>query len=160
MTAKGREKNVDIFVDMDGVLSDFDSHAKTHGKFDDAGSPKWDEMDFHWWFTMPAFENMKAFYAALKEIGNTSFLTGPSVSPLCHHGKAAWIESQWNKWALSELIICPSSRKYYLSAPGRILIDDRIRNIEEWNAAGGAGILHKGDYADTLAQTRQAAASL
>lgn len=148
-------KLVDIFVDMDGVLSDFDSHAKAHGKYDAKGGTKWDELDFKWWSTMPAYEGMKEFYAELKKIGTVSFLTGPIVSPECHYGKAEWVQRQWSKWALTELVICPAERKRYLAGPNRILIDDRIKNVEEWNAAGGIGIHHKGDYADTLAQVQK-----
>ena len=39
----------EVFIDMDGVLSDFDKHARDHGKFDATGQPKWDELDFKWW---------------------------------------------------------------------------------------------------------------
>jgi 5'(3')-deoxyribonucleotidase len=36
--------------------------------------------------------------------------------------------------------------------PNDILIDDRTSNITEWNAAGGHGILHRGDLQKTLIQ--------
>jgi hypothetical protein len=34
--------------------------------------------------------------------------------------------------------------------PGDILIDDRNSNIDEWRAAGGIAILHKGDLSNTI----------
>ena len=45
-----------------------------------------------------------------------------------------------------------SKDKHHHCKKGDILIDDRISNIEEWNAAGGIGILHKGDYKMTLTE--------
>jgi hypothetical protein len=153
------QKDFEVFLDMDGVLSDFDKHARDHGKFDAKGQPKWDELDFGWWSTMPAFDGMKKFYEDMKEFGNVRMLTSPTLSTDCFHGKAEWVKGQWGKWGLRDLIICRAQDKQFLARPNHILVDDRQKNIDEWTAAGGIGILHKGDYADTLARVRTAAAA-
>lgn len=150
----------EVFIDMDGVLSDFDKHARDHGKFDAKGQPKWDALDFNWWSTMPAFEGMKKFYEDMKEFGKVRMLTAPTPRTACFHGKAAWVEKQWGHWGLLDLIICRAQDKNLLARPNHILVDDRQKNIDAWVAAGGIGILHKGDYADTLARVRAAVQSL
>ncbi|TNE29659.1 MAG: hypothetical protein EP349_06280 [Alphaproteobacteria bacterium] len=151
---------VTIFIDLDGVLADFDTHAHAHGKIKADGKTDYDALDAEWWRTMPAFDGAVDFLRDLKQEGQTKFLTGPMVSPECHYGKAQWIttfEPGRGKWALMDLIICPSKDKQYLAAADRILVDDRIGNIKEWEAAGGVGVHHTGDFADTLARVQKAA---
>ncbi|MBU6475099.1 MAG: hypothetical protein KGQ70_03960, partial [Alphaproteobacteria bacterium] len=41
-----------------------------------------------------------------------------------------------------------------------ILIDDSEKNIKEWEEAGGIGIHHKGDFAETLEELRKAIANI
>lgn len=47
-----------------------------------------------------------------------------------------------------------SQDKQQRSAPGQVLIDDRITNINEWCERGGHGIRHTGDYQATLQNLR------
>jgi hypothetical protein len=142
-----------IFLDLDGVIADFDKHAEDHGKKDASGNVIRDALDFEWWVSMPAFNGAQAFYDSLKRRGDVKFLTGPMLSSDCYGGKAAWIEKfhpKRGKWLLKDLIICNSNDKGLLAGPARILIDDRAKNIREWRAAGGIGVLHTGDFAETL----------
>ena len=69
------------------------------------------------------------------------------------------MEKQFGKWGLNDLIICRAMDKHLLARPNHILIDDRQKNVDEWNAAGGIGILHTGDYADTMARVQKAIAA-
>lgn len=157
------KKDCEIFVDMDGVLSDFDGHARAHGKFNPDGSTKWDQLDQNWWRTMPAYPGMKDFYESLRQITNTRILTAPVSSSGCYAGKAQWVEDMWPErgiFAILDLIICRAEDKQLLARPHHILIDDRQKNIDEWVKAGGIGILHKGDYAATLVQVKQAVAAI
>ena len=156
-TARAKH-DFEIFVDMDGVLTDFDGHARANGKFNEKGQPKWDELDYKWWVTMPAYPGMKGFYNELKGLGDVAILTAPAASHECVGAKAEWVVKQWGKWSLKDLFIAPAARKCQLARPNRILIDDREKNVKEWTEAGGIGILHTGDYADTLRQVREAIA--
>jgi hypothetical protein len=141
----------EIFSDMDGVLTDFDSHAKAHGKFDAKGQPKWEELDFQWWRSMPAYDGAKEFFGALRARGRTRFLSAPILNPGCFEGKAEWVkEFRRTRFALLDLVIARAEDKNLLARPHHILVDDRQKNIDQWVAAGGIGILHTGDYADTL----------
>jgi 5'-nucleotidase len=152
-----------IFLDLDGVLADFDRHAAEQGKLAADGEVDRDALDRHWWATMPAFEGAKAFYDAAKKNGVVKFLTGPMLSTDCFAGKADWVQTfvpEQGKFALKYLIICPSTDKPYLAKPNHILIDDRIKNIQDWVAAGGIGIHHKGDFKETLKALELAVAKL
>lgn len=148
-----------IFLDLDGVLTNFDAHAKDKGKLDAKGGLKYDDLDFEWWSTMPAFDGTREFYDECCKKAPTRFLTAPMLSEDCFGGKASWIRNfipeKW-RFPLLDLIICPSSDKHFLARPEHILVDDRIKNIQEWEAAGGVGIHHTGDYADTLRRIDEA----
>lgn len=148
------EKEIHIFLDMDGVISDFEFHAKAQGKYEEDGETiKWDDLDYQWWITMPAVEGAREFYNALRKEARVKFLTGPVFSEDCFAGKAAWIKSflpENGRNALRDLIICPSKNKFYLARENHILIDDRQVNIIDWNNYGGVGIHHQGDFNLTL----------
>jgi hypothetical protein len=157
--AKRPKRDYEIFVDLDGVLGDFDTHARVHAKYDAKGSPKWEELDTFWWSTMPAYDGMREFYDGLNDYGNVRILTSPTMSVDCYQGKAEWVQANWpekGKFALGDLIICRSTDKHFLARPNHILIDDRIANINDWVAAGGIGIHHTGDYADTMRRVKEA----
>ena len=147
----------EIFCDMDGVLSDFDTHAKAQNKFNDKGQPKWDELDYAWWSTMPAYEGAKEFDAELRKLGRTRKLSAPILNVGCFRGKAEWIQNfRGSSFGLLDLILARAEDKNLLARPNHILVDDRQKNIDQWIAAGGIGVLHKGDYADTLKRVREA----
>lgn len=155
--------HITIFLDLDGVLADFDGHMHARGKVKAGGKPDYDAMDLAWWTSIPVFEGARSFYHSLKKEAPVKFLTAPVPSVDCFAGKAQWIQDfvpGRGRWALLDLIICPGTAKQMLAGPGRILIDDRAANIESWQKAGGIGILHTGDFARTLAAVRQAAAGL
>lgn len=150
-SAKKNEVEFQLFSDLDGVLTDFDGHAKKHGKFNEKGQPKWEELDRQWWQTMPAYDGAKEFYDALRARGRTRMLTAPILNADCFRGKAEWVkEFRKSRFGLLDLVIAKAEDKNLLARPHHILVDDRQKNIDEWVHAGGIGILHTGDYADTL----------
>ena len=148
-----------IFLDIDGVVADFDTHLHTQNKTKPNGKIDHDALDYAWWSTIPIYEGARSFYDELTALNEVKFLTGPMVSVDCFAGKAAWISEKFlpdrGKWALTDLIICHSKRKNLMAAPNRILIDDRIENVESWRQAGGIGIHHQGDFTQTLAQVKR-----
>jgi hypothetical protein len=141
------------FIDLDGVLADFDLHATNEGKYTADGKVKWDELDYQWWITMPPCEGAKEFLDIAKKLSIVKFLTAPVPYTASFTGKADWIQAfipERGRFALLDLIICRGKDKNFLAKPNHILIDDREKNIQEWVAAGGIGIHHKGDFVQTL----------
>lgn len=147
-----------IFLDLDGVIADFDMHADVHNKRLPDGKLDRESLDYEWWSSIPVFKGAHDFYDALRKIAHVKFLTGPMINPASHGGKAEWIRKfhpERGKWLLSDLIICPAKDKHLMAGPGRILIDDTKRNIDDWEAAGGIGIHHTGDFNQTLATLKK-----
>ena len=160
MTGNKRDISpVSIFLDLDGVVADFDSHADACAKKTSDGKMNWEALDLQWWVTMPAFAGAKKFYDDIKNLAPVKFLTAPVLSEDCFFGKAKWVQNfvpEKGRWVLMDLIICPSQEKKNRAKPGAILIDDREKNIMEWVEAGGIGIHHTCDFAKTFAEVKKA----
>lgn len=140
-----------VWVDLDGVLVDFDrgvkdltgyypSEIKKKDMWDAIKSAK-DEngepnffRDLHW---MP---DGKELWNTIKHF-HPIILTG---LPTKGNGKQQ--KQQWCKNHLGSnvpVIVVPSKDKHLFAKPNYILIDDRNDNIEAWRKAGGIGILHR-----------------
>lgn len=155
-------QEIHIFVDLDGVLADFDSHANAHQIMDGAGKMQWDLMDYAWWSTIPPFQGARDFYDDLSKRakdnkGELLILSAPTMSADCFGGKAKWVQDflpDKGKFVLTKLII--ATKKHHLAGPHSILIDDRMKNVKAWRDAGGIAILHEGDFNQTLSALDQA----
>lgn len=136
-----------IFLDCDGVLADFDTHA-------------------HDYFGMPArqYEEVAGshvFWAALEEKGDfyrnlplmpdaRKLVDGvrhlkPTILTGCPRGN--WAESQKVGWAEEHfpgipIITCRSSDKRAHAKPGDVLIDDWPQHRHRWVEHGGIFISH------------------
>lgn len=142
-----------VFFDIDGVLGDFDSHARAQGKMKPDGKVDYDALDQGWWKTMPVYDGARALVDGMRKVAQVRFLTGPTASAACYGGKAEWVrhtfQPEKGKFGLMDLLICPAKDKGLLAGSRRILVDDRIENVEAWQAAGGIGVHHTGDFART-----------
>ena len=149
-----------IFLDQDGVLADFVGGAcKAHnrtlydkpehlGKFDMeklwgmSAQEFWiPTNNFDFWFNLEKTPEADAIVElAIDAVGvkNIAMLTSPSLDPSCVPAKRAWMEKHYPQ--LTKTMIF-SWGKGMIGGPGRILIDDRDRNIDDWYMAGGEGIL-------------------
>lgn len=154
-----------LFLDMDGVLADFvGSISKAHNKPSPYTDPStigislglfdiekiWGitikqlfepSNNYDFWHKMDKTpEADELVKAAFKAVGsdNVAILTAPSISEWCVPGKRAWVRRHY-----PELVnkIIYGSAKEFLSGPDKILIDDRDKNIDAFNQAGGRGIL-------------------
>lgn len=153
-SARKDAPKIEIFLDMDGVISDFDTHCSDTGYRRTDGSPDYNRMNtVEWYSNMAVFDGAREFYDRLQDRGHVRFLTAPIKFPECFSGKAEWIKKfvpERGRMILGDLMIVASKDKRLIAKPGRVLIDDSENNIREWTQAGGIGILHTGDYADTL----------
>lgn len=138
-----------IFVDLDGVLADFDKGFKDFAKM----SP----LDYQEKYGKPAFWKLLSrkehFYRDLdwmpdgQELWNyikqynPTVLTAPaeeSTMPYCKKDKKYWVKKHLGP---NVKIIIDSNKENYADED-YILIDDREKNINQWTAAGGVGIKH------------------
>ena len=150
-----------IYLDMDGVLADFERGVKElcgreplsqNGKRRD---PKQDDLMWerirktdHFYDRLEPMPGAKEMFdAVFGAYGDRcEILTG---IPKEKRGIVTAAEDtvSWMKRILSDQIkvnICYRAEKILkCTGPGTILIDDLKKNIDEWQAAGGTGILHR-----------------
>jgi 5'(3')-deoxyribonucleotidase len=127
----------DIFIDMDGVLADF-QNSKYFTKIDKVmrKPPRMYESGF--------FENLEVLPGARWGVRvllknpklRLHILTKPVTnSHLCYSEKAAWIAKHFPE-LLDSIIIAHD--KQFCAGPGRVLIDDYAQDWKaSWEAAGG-----------------------
>lgn len=144
-----------LFYDLDGVFADFDGHfPQTFGVEIPNDNQMWKMINDHGEFfsTMPLFPDSKDFFEDTKHL-DPIFLTAASKSNYHHIAKQ---KRQWTRIQLTtQHLILPvpsgKDKPLFMHAPGDVLIDDHLPNIEAWNAAGGFGILHR-DFEETSQQ--------
>ncbi len=150
-----------IFCDQDGVLTDFvkgvcEAHKRpspyalpeNYGIFDMERIWNITVKEFYeptntedFWLNldlMPDADLIMELLGNIDNFNNIAILTSPSDFGGCITGKRKSIKKYY-PWLEKNLIF--TSAKQFLAGPNRILIDDRDKNIEDFEAAGGKGIL-------------------
>ena len=136
-----------LFVDMDGVLADFDTHYKTHfGVVLDRNGPEpkdlWANIKTRpaWYDELPVLPGAVEFFDKLRPYKPT-VLSGISTKvPGCALHKRAWLDRVLGPDV--PLITCKSKDKRLHGSPGDILIDDWKKYRSLWETMGGTFILH------------------
>ena len=152
-----------IYCDMDGVLADFDkrfkdlnpehlSAAQYQTKY---GIEKfWNFIDeenkVKFWVVIPWMPDGKQLWDYIKDKQPT-LLSAPSRKPASRLGKRLWVK---NNIPGTPLILAAADKKQNYSGRNKILIDDRLDNIEQWVSQGGIGILHTSAQ-DTIQQLKK-----
>jgi 5'(3')-deoxyribonucleotidase len=145
----------DIFLDLDGVCCDFAGAAAAACGHPTHRIDKWDFFsDFgmtvdEFWKAVDAkggafWENLKehawfpSLYSCLCKQGPVYFISAPSRSPNCLWGKQRWLQNRLGTDFTNYIF---TQHKHLFAAPGRILIDDSEKNVQEWREAGGTALL-------------------
>ncbi|MCF8861641.1 DNA repair endonuclease [Agrobacterium phage OLIVR2] len=144
-----------LFVDLDGVMADFDTHFRNLFNCDPPskiGGVNDDEMwklihdkgDF--FETIPVFEGTLSFWKKITDYADFDPIILTAASKKHYHAMAIQ-KRKWVRQTLStEHLILPvwgsSSKTLFMHAPGDVLIDDYKKNCDRWNAAGGYAIHH------------------
>ena len=135
-----------IYCDMDGVLADFESGYEELTGIDLKGEFKkgddfWDPIKvagIGFWAGLKWMPGGQELWDYLKPF-NPQLLSAPSREQSSRIGKHVWVK---HKIPGTKLILRYANQKQQLATPESILIDDRQINIDQWEAAGGIGILH------------------
>lgn len=149
-----------IFLDMDGVLADFDrgvneicgitapsQNAKSHKPGED--DEMWDRIKQvgHFYDCLELMPGAKEMFDAIydKYGDKCEILTG-IPKPRRGVTYAAEDKINWVRRLLSENIkvniVFREEKPQFCTGEECILIDDMEKNIKEWNETGGTGILH------------------
>ena len=147
-----------IYCDMDGVLVDFESGYEKltgidlRGEFQ-KGDDFWDPISkagVGFWAGLKWMPGGQELWDYIKPF-DPKLLSAPSREQSSRIGKAVWVK---HKLPGTKLILRYANQKKELATPDSILIDDRQINIDQWEAAGGIGILHT-STANTIQQLQK-----
>jgi hypothetical protein len=159
--ARLREEETEytIYCDMDSVLVDFDRGYQeltgmTTQQADSNGVEVfWEPLTkagAKFWITLQWMPDGKQLWDYIKKY-NPILLSAPSREESSKLGKRVWVKRELPG---VKLILKYASQKQEYASPTSILIDDRQKNIDQWEAAGGIGILHT-STPDTIKQLQQ-----
>lgn len=151
-------EEIKLFLDMDGVLTDFTGACEILGdnmmswyssdrelfwkKIASAGVEFWSDMSW-----MPGGRELHGFLKSSRFCPTIlSALPGPERKKAltnARKGKIKWLRKELGPSYAETAILCYRPEKALQSGAARVLIDDNSENIYEWEEAGGIGILHK-----------------
>lgn len=151
------EQKYKIYVDMDGVIADFDQRFKNLSgmsaveyKNKNGTQAFWDFIDeenkIKFWVGIPPMEGASELISFVSNY-DYEILTAPSIKDQSRLGKNLWVKNHVGKiFPTKPKVNFRYSKEKHKIKPSLtsfdILIDDRASIIDNWNAAGGNGILH------------------
>lgn len=155
-----------IYLDMDGVVADFNAYARSVLN-KNVDSERWPDEDWarlrdnpRMYLDLPKTtyaDDLVDFCSNLctEKKWQLLFLTAVPKNNDIHwafYDKVVWAKGRY-PWI--PVHFGPFSHNKHVHAkPGDILIDDRTSNIVEWKAVGGIGILHR-TLKDTIEQLKK-----
>lgn len=152
-----------LYLDMDGVVADFDGYAQRILNGNKPNHTIYPDSDWRTLRSNPRLyrdlnkmqdsdQLVQGCRTFCQQRGlNLMFLTAiphDNDMPWAFYDKVVWVQTHYPDIAVH---FGPYSHdKHTHCNIGDILIDDRLSNIEEWNAAGGVGILYSGNASPVL----------
>jgi hypothetical protein len=143
-----------LYVDMDGVLADFDQHHET--VFGTRADKVADNVDWaavrvvkDFYLNIPPMADMPALWARIESY-KPIVLTGvPRSVEEAPENKRGWVQRHLGSHV--EVRCCRSREKCLHAEPGDILIDDWEKYRHLWIAKGGVWITHRSAAETALA---------
>jgi len=147
-----------IFIDMDGVLTNCHWAALRHHNLNPKEWPKgkwtgqiieemksykfeWDALDFEFWAQLQKTSLCDDLIHAAHGLAGSPYvflLSRPTKNPGCYAGKAAWVQNNLPEWIHSNLIL--TGHKELLANSHSLLIDDDPNNCQKFRDNGGLTI--------------------
>jgi hypothetical protein len=150
-----------IYCDQDGVLADWAKYAEQHFDFKFNGYVKLTEAQWdgfkavypNMWYELDHMPHALELWDIIQPYCPDILTALPHEGRWegCAEQKLRWAQDRlpgFGRCASQTLIACERHEKcQYATTNGvsNILIDDMERNVEEWNVAGGIGIVYRAD---------------
>ncbi len=140
------KKEFEIFVDLDGVLTNFDKGYYDLTGIDITGhhyddKQFWEPINkagYDFWINLEWTDDGKKLWNYVKKY-NPQILSAPSKQNDSRIGKHDWVKRELPG---THLILRSAQHKCEFASPNSILIDDNETNIKQWKNAGGIAIQH------------------
>lgn len=139
-----------IYLDLDGVMADFDAHFPATFGLDHrsmADGAMWEKINAHpsFFYDLPPCPGALEFFREVLHL-QPIVLT---ACPRTNYQNAARQKRKWVREHLSpEITVLPvmggHNKPLFMHRAGDILIDDFVKNADAWDASGGRAILHRG----------------
>jgi hypothetical protein len=148
-----------IWLDMDGVLADFDGHYQAcfgdrPTRWPEPDTVDWDKIasvpDFY--LKLPLMPGAKELFRYVDDLGyGTGILTGvpKSIDASSNH-KTEWA-AEPDHFPDTIVRCCQSRDKWKHGRPGDVLVDDYLKYRVEWERMGGI-FVHHTSAADSIIQ--------
>lgn len=140
-----------IYLDLDGVLADFDLGAglilgtDNIYKWEFIHGPKafWEKLDSYpnFFGSLPLKNDAATLWNAVKKEKPVILTALPKMgAEEVERQKRAWVSRYLGEDV--KVICCQTQDKPQFCSPGDVLVDDRAVNREAWEALGGHYVLH------------------
>jgi hypothetical protein len=150
-----------LYVDLDGVLADFDKQYDLIFGMESRNDKKqfWKNVDAaeEWFFHLPPMEDAQELFDYVsKHTFGFKILTATGYNYEKHSAqKRAWCKKHFNIEPENVItVVSGATKAQYAESRYDILIDDRLKAIDPWRLAGGTGILHT-DAKTTIQQLKE-----
>ncbi len=155
-----REKKLEIYFDMDGVLANLDATVISIMNQELGMNYNYINNNSYWWLDTGVnkkyFENLlfrKGLFKKLEPIADMIdvvnnlksegydiyFLTMPQYEGDCFASKGKWLKKYF-KWVELDKHYIATGNKKLLAKPHRILVDDNAEFLIPWSREGGIAI--------------------
>lgn len=151
-----------VFLDMDGVLVDFDGYfiknfGISYNSLHKADAWKHVESIPNFFKKLPPLPNAKTLFTEVSSVvGNPVSLEILTAKPkrtghliTCAVDKAHWIRRHIDKDIFINCVDGWDNKKHFCQ-PNDILIDDCQRNCDDWENSGGIAILYSDEALDKV----------
>ena len=151
----------EIYCDLDEVLGDFmrGANAAVGGDFVKTDKDeRWNKVNQTkgFWANLGWKPNAKRLHDFIIKYNPHVLSAYTGRDPTSKVGKMKWLKKNANFKRGNIHLVLRSQKKDYATTKGKpnILIDDYDKNIREWEAKGGIGILHT-DVGKTISELKR-----
>ena len=161
LTEVSNEDLPEIYCDLDEVLVDFmrGADAAVGGDFVKMDKDeRWNKVNQTkgFWANLGWKPNAKRLYDFIIRYNPHVLSAYPDRDPNAKNGKMKWLKKNTGFKRAKIHLVKRAQKKDYATTDDKpnVLIDDYIKNIREWEAKGGIGILHT-DVGKTISELKR-----